>query len=285
MRLGVGLDIQLEEPELIARAYADAGYGAAICPQVRLDQRERIHAIRQAFQWHDVILAEIGVWNNMLDPDPLRRAANLKVNIERLALGDELGALCCVNIAGSFDPECWDGPHPKNLSDEAFELTVQNVRHILNEVKPKRTRYTIEPMPWAIPDSPDGYLELIHAVNHPMFGAHLDPVNMINCPRRYYENAAFLGECFSKLGPWIVSCHAKDILLSNSLTVHLVERRPGLGKLDYAAFLHLLNRLPGDIPLILEHLPQADYPQARDYLLKVAEENNLSFTKPGQGAS
>ncbi len=280
MRLGVKLDTHSDDPEAIARAYVDAGYSAAVCPPVSLDQPERIRALREAFARHDVMLAEVGVWNNMLDPDPAQRAANVEANIRALALADELDARCCVNIAGSFNPTHWDGPHPRNLSEEAFELTVQNVRQIIDTVKPKRTFYTLETMPWVIPDSPDSYLKLIEAVDRPMFGVHLDPVNLINCPVRYYDNAGLLRECFTKLGPWIVSCHGKDILMRDQLTVHLDEVRPGLGALDYKVFLQELSRLTRDVPLILEHLPQEEYPAAREYVVGVAAEIGLSFHMP-----
>jgi sugar phosphate isomerase/epimerase len=280
MRLGVYLDTRSDDPEEIARAYIDAGYSTAVAPPVSLEQPERIHAIREAFARHDVMLAEVGVWNNMLDPDPVQRAANVEANIHALALADELGARCCVNIAGSFNTTRWDGPHPRNLSEEAFELTVQNVRQVIDAVKPRRTRYSLETMPWVIPDSPDSYLSLIEAVDRPMFGAHLDPVNLINCPARYYHNADFLRECFSKLGPWIVSCHGKDIIMHDQLTVHLDEVRPGLGALDYKVFLQELSHLTRDVPLILEHLPQEEYPAAREYVVGVAAEIGLSFHMP-----
>jgi sugar phosphate isomerase/epimerase len=283
MRLGVGLAIQSDDPEEIARAYVAAGYSAAICPPVSLDQPERIRAIRESFARHDVMLAEIGVWNNMLDPDPTQRAANVEANARALALADEVGVLCCVNIAGSFNPVKWDGPHPRNLSEEAFELTVHNVRRIIDAVEPKRAFYSLETMPWVIPDSPDSYLSLIEAIDRPGFRAHLDPVNMINCPSRYYDNAGFLRECFAKLGPWIVSCHGKDIVLQDQLTVHLDETRPGLGALDYAVYLQELSRFPGDVPLMLEHLPQEAYPAAREYVLEVAVRAGLSFHIPEEG--
>jgi len=283
MRLGVGLDVPSHDPEEIAHAYVKAGYGAAVCPQVSLDEPQRIRAIREAFARHDVMLAEVGAWNNMLDPHPARRAANLEANVCALALADQVGALCCVNIAGSFHPTRWDGPHPRNLSEEAFELTVQNVRQIVDAVKPKRAFYTLETMPWVIPDSADSYLRLISAIDRPMFAVHLDPVNLINCPSRYYNNADFLHECFSKLGPWIVSCHAKDIIMYEQLTVHLDEVRPGLGALDYEVFLKELNRLPGDVPLLLEHLPQKEYPAARDYVMGVAAQVGLTFHTSKRG--
>ncbi len=281
MRLGVFLPIDSDDPATIARAYVAAGYSAAVCPPVSLDEPERIRAIREAFADHDVMLAEVGVWNNMLDPDPQRRAANIDANIHQLALADELGAVCCVNIAGTYHPTCWDGPHPHNLSREAFEQTVENVRRIIDAVKPRRARYTLETMPWTLPDSVESYRRLIEAVDRPMFAVHLDPVNLINCPARYYANAELLRDCFAQLGPWIVSCHAKDIILRDTLTVHLDEARPGLGMLDYQVFLRELARLPGDVPLILEHLPPEEYPPAREYVLGMAARAGVSFHTPG----
>jgi sugar phosphate isomerase/epimerase len=269
--------LETNDPEEMARAYVAGGYNAAVCPRASLDDPQRIRAIRDAFARHDVMLAEVGVWNNMLDPDPAKRAANLAANVRGLALAEAYGAVCCVNIAGSFNPTKWDGPHPRDLSDEAFELTVQNVRHILDAVKPARAFYTIETMPWAVPDSPESYLRLIEAVDRAMFAVHLDPVNMINCPSRYYDTGAFLRECFRLLGPWIVSCHAKDIVMRPELTVHLEEARPGLGTLDYATYLREISRLERDIPVMLEHLPQGEYPAARDSVVGMAAREGLSF--------
>jgi sugar phosphate isomerase/epimerase len=277
MRLGVGLDFQTEDPEEIARGYYQAGYSAAICPPATIDQADRIQAIRKAFQRWDILLAEVGVWNNMLDPDPHKRADNLEANIRGLALADEVGAVCCVNIAGTYNPDMWDGPHPLNLSAQAFEETVKNVRQIIDAVKPRRARYSIEGMPWAVPDGPDSYLDLIKAIDRPAFACHLDPVNWVNCPSRFYNNAGFLRECFSKLRPHIVSIHAKDINLSDELTVHLSEARPGLGKLDYAVFLQEANRLGADMPFLLEHLPADQYPPAREFVLSAAKQAGVAF--------
>ena len=280
MRLGVGLNIPSDDPEEIARAYIEAGYTAAVCPEVTLDQPERIRAIQNAFSKYDVLLAEMGVWNNMLHPDAQIRAANVQKNIDTLAVADEVGVCCCVNIAGSFDPDCWDGPHPKNLSEEAFVQTVENVRHILATVNPKKTVYCLETMPWVIPDSIESYLRLNETIDHPKFGVHLDPVNMINSPTRFYNNTGFLRECFTKLGHKILSVHAKDIRLEATLTVHLDEVRPGLGNLDYRTFLIEMSKLPIDTPFVLEHLPQDEYPPAQAYILNMAKENNIPFYSP-----
>jgi sugar phosphate isomerase/epimerase len=96
--------------------------------------------------------------------------------------------------------------------------------------------------------------------------------------QRYFANAALIRECVAKLGPHIKSCHAKDIALSDRLTVHLDEVRPGLGGLDYRTLLRTLNGLNSDLPLMLEHLPaEADYDQAASYLRSVARELSVGL--------
>jgi sugar phosphate isomerase/epimerase len=132
-------------------------------------------------------------------------------------------------------------------------------------------------MPYMLPDSPDSYLELIKAIDRDRFAVHLDPVNMISSPQRYFNNAGFLSECFAKLGPYIKSVHAKDITIMPELTVHLEERRPGLGSLDYAVFLREISKMK-DIPMMMEHLDkQEDYLLAAQYIRKVASETGISF--------
>jgi sugar phosphate isomerase/epimerase len=128
-----------------------------------------------------------------------------------------------------------------------------------------------------LPDSPDSYLELINAVDRRQFAAHLDPVNMISSPQRYFNNASFLRDCFSKLGSHIKSIHAKDITILPELTVHLQECRPGTGYLDYAVFLQEASRLR-DIPFMLEHLEtQKDYKLAADYVREVGKNTGILF--------
>ncbi|MCL5269736.1 MAG: sugar phosphate isomerase/epimerase, partial [bacterium] len=80
-------------------------------------------------------------------------------------------------------------------------------------------------------------------------------------------------DCFAKLGPWIVSCHAKDIILRDRLALHLDETRPGTGHLDYRTYLRELERHSPKTPLIIEHLATAeDYAAARDYIKATAAE-------------
>ena len=269
VRLGGPVYVHSKDPEEMALAHRKLGYRAAYCPTIALGDRERIRDVSKAFAKHDVVLAEVGRWCNLLDADPVRRAANLKNVIEGLALAEALGARDCVDIAGSYNTKSWFGPHPKNLSKEFFDASVENARKIIDAVRPTRAKFCYEMMGWALPDTPDAYLAMLKAVDRPAFGVHLDACNVVNSPQRFYRNTDVINECFDKLGPWIASCHAKDLAWSDpvEMNVHLLEVIPGTGVLDYTAYLKRVAALPGEVPLMLEHLKNADeYDKARGYI-------------------
>src|SRR5205823_8952388 len=201
---------------------------------------------------------------------------NLDYVTERLAVAEAVGARCCVDIAGSYNPKSWYGMHPGNLSQQFFDATVENCRRVIDGIKPSRTKFTIEMMPWSLPDGPDAYVDLIQAVGRKTFGVHLDVCNVINSPRRFYNSGDVIRECFRKLGPWIASCHAKDLQWIPEYNVHFLEVVPGRGEVDYRSYLKELSKLPVDAPLMLEHLKTAEeYDEGKRYIMKVAGELGL----------
>ncbi|MCP5520910.1 MAG: sugar phosphate isomerase/epimerase [Verrucomicrobiales bacterium] len=273
-----------KDPDELARAHRQLGYDAAYCPGVSLDDTDRIRALREAFAREHVVLAEVGRWVNLLDANPDQRRANLATVTDGLALAEEIGALCCVDIAGSFSPKEWYGPHPDNVSPRFFEAAVENARKIIDAVKPKRAKFCYEMMGWALPDSPDSYLELMKAIDRPAFGVHLDPCNLVNSPSRFYRHRELLHECFNKLGPQIVSCHAKDLTWDVEMNVHFREVQPGLGAIDYAPFLKRLAALPHQPPLMMEHLRTAEeYAAAATHIRQVAREHDVTLPAPVVG--
>ncbi len=271
LRLGGPVFVKTDDPDQLALAYTKLGYRAAICPDIPLRESARIEALSRAFQRHDVVLAEVGRWVNLLDADPKLRAKNLADVTDGLALAEAAGALCCVDIVGSYNKTRWDGPHPDNISQLAFDAAVENARAIIDAVKPTRAKFCYEMMPWTIPDSVESNFKLVRAVDRRAFAVHLDPCNIVNSPERYYRNTDLLNECFDRLGPWIVSCHAKDLRWETGGNVYFREVRPGAGGLDYRTYLTRLSQLPHSAPLIIEHLPNAqEYELAKQHILKIA---------------
>ena len=280
MRLGAPV-YGANDPASWVEAHRKAGYSAAYCPGPVMKSpadEALIKAYATAAEKAGLVIAEVGAWSNPIATDEAERKKALDMNIQRLALADRIGARCCVNIAGARGKK-WDGPHPDNFSAETFDLIVQTVRKIIDEAKPTRTFYTLETMPWIFPDSPDSYLDLVKAIDRKHFAVHLDPANLLNSPRRFFDNAKLIRECFAKLGPYIRSCHGKDMTLSDKLMVHLDECRPGTGSMDYTTYLTELSKLSdADTPLMLEHLPnEQEYTQAAHHVRAVAETAVVKF--------
>jgi sugar phosphate isomerase/epimerase len=278
IRLGGPIFLKSDDPAELAREHRRLGYSAAYCPGATAGDADRVRAIRSAFATEQVVIAEVGAWRNMLDPDGQKRADNLKYVTDRLALAESVEARCCVDIAGSYNPTVWYGADPKNLSQEFFDATVENCRKVIDAVKPRATKFSIEMMGWSLPDGPDTYLRLIRAVDRPGFAVHMDVCNGINSPTRFYHNREFIAECFTKLGRWIVSCHAKDLAWIPEYNVHFKEVVPGKGQIDYAEYLRQLSRLAVDAPLMLEHLQTPEeYTEGRDYIKSVGSRIGVSF--------
>jgi len=276
LRLGGPVFEKVQDPEGWVAALKKLGYSAAYCPVGPDAGEDVVRAYEETAAKAGIIIAEVGAWSNPISPDEPTRKAALEKCRTHLALADRIGARCCVNIAGSRS-EKWDGPDAANFTKQTFDMIVETTRSIIDAVKPTRTYFTLETMPWAYPDSPDSYLQLFKAIDRRQFAVHLDPVNLVCSPQRYYGNGQLIRECFEKLGPHIRSCHAKDILLHPQLTTHLDEVRPGTGGLDYAVFLKELSKLPGT-PLMIEHLSKPEeYAQAADYIRGVAKTIGLSF--------
>ncbi len=254
------------------------GYSAVYFPVDYTADIKTIDAYKKAANDRDLIIAEIGVWDNLLSSDSDQRKKALEKSIKQIELADYVEAKCCVNIAGSYSSQ-WDGPCKENYTQKALNEIVEISQKIIDESKPKNTFYAIEPMPWMYPDSIESYLELIELIDREHFGVHLDPVNIITHPRLYYSNADFLKDCFNRLGKYIKSIHAKDIILSGNLTVHLSECRPGLGELDYETFLMCANELDNDTPFMLEHISEAsECDKAIMYVKEIAEKVSVSLS-------
>ncbi len=276
VRIGAPTFFPDDDPVAWAKNAREQRYRAVYAPNVSLTDQNRIKAIRDAVAENDLVIAEVGRWCNLMDADPEKRKQNLKTVIEGLALADELDAKCCVDIAGTFDTESWFGPSPKNMSEEYFDLAVENARTVIDAVKPKRAKFAYEMMGWAIPDTPENYLRLLKAVDRPGFGVHIDVCNMINSPDKFWNVTRLINEAFDLLGPWIVSCHAKDLRWIREMNIHFQECPLGEGCMDYTTLLQRLATLNHDVPLMIEHMKDHDeYLKCRDFLIDIAPKANV----------
>jgi len=258
------------------RIVKDIGYKAVTFPlQPEADRAEALE-YAAAMRENGIVCAEVGAWSNPLSRDAAERGAAMRKNVAALELAEEIGARCCVNIAGSLSA-AWDGPHKDNLTPETFNMIVKNTQAIIDAVKPVKTKYTLETMPWAYPDSAESYRDLIAAIGRAAFGVHLDICNMVNGIGRYFNNAQLIDRCFDLLGDTIVSVHLKDVKLSQKMTVHIDEVQPGEGDIDLSRIFVRCADLDPGLTLIIEHLKSnEDYASAFSFFMSIIKNSGLA---------
>ncbi|HTL51151.1 MAG TPA: TIM barrel protein [Planctomycetota bacterium] len=275
MRLGGPVFLKDPTPESWIAALHREKYSAAYSPigpdSPGASDSALIAAYRAAAARANILISEVGAWSNPMSADANTRKAAIAKCQRALALADQIGANCAVNITGSRG-EQWDGGDARNFTADTFDRIVAVTRTIIDGVKPRHAFYTLETMPRMLPDSAASYLALLKAIDRKQCAVHFDPVNLVASPRIYFDTGGLIRDFVKKLGRHIKNCHAKDILLQPQLTVHLDEVRPGLGNLDYRTFVTAIHRLNPQIPLMLEHLPNpAEYRAAAKHVRAIAK--------------
>jgi sugar phosphate isomerase/epimerase len=278
MKLGGSIAAPFTGAEEWGRLLERSKFAAVTCPVTCAAKESVVQEVLRQAERLGVTIAEVGVWKNPLSTDTGERETSLRFAKDQLAFADEIGVPCCVNIVGARGVR-WDGAYPDNYSEETYRAIVASIRDIIDSVRPRRAFYTIEPMPWMVPDGPDEYLQLIRDVDRERFAVHVDFVNMISSARRFLLAQDFIEECFEKLGPFAKSCHAKDVRLEHPFTTMLREVAPGEGTLDYAKVLGAADRLlPKDMPFLLEHMQtDQEYAAAYEYVAEIAEREGIAI--------
>ena len=269
IRIGGPVFAPVDTPEQFVRHLREQGFAATYHPRFAdpVLLREAVAALAEA----DIVIAETGAFGiNVLDPDAGQRERNIAEICRRLESADSIGSLCCVAHGGWVGGNSFNKHHPDNFSARSVDNLVAAVQRIIDTVQPRRAKFVLETESRYLPDSADLYLEILQAVDRPAFGAHLDPVNITSSPRRFYGSGDFIRDCFAKLGPHLVSCHAKDTQMPRHVQVRFDETFAGNGSLDYHAYFTELAKLDADVPLMIEHVNARQLRWATDYLYEQA---------------
>lgn len=278
MRIGGNILKEYKDVEEWLAIVKDLNYSTVLSPVSKENATEdEIEAFLLCAGDNDITIGEVGVWNNPISPKEDERLQAIAYCKRRLALAERLGANCCVNVGGAKG-DVWSGCYKGNFSHETYTQLVETIQEIIDAVKPTKTFFTIEPMPWMVPHSPEQYLQLIKDVDRQAFGVHLDFVNMINNPERYALRDEFIDHCFDLLGPFIKSIHLKDLKGFEEFPCHLEECPPGDGDIDLGKVLVNCEAIGEDVSVFVEHMDAyEDYKKAVAYVRALAREVGVTI--------
>lgn len=238
--------------------------------------------IREVFRDHELPICCISAYTNIVHPDEKKRKSLLERVKATLRLARELGTPYVISETGTFATESDWVHHPKNKTEEGYEICREVIADLANEAYNHGSVFLVETYVNNVIGSVDETLRLFSDVDSPGLGLLMDPTN-------YFEDHNIddmdgeLNRVFNALEKTICIAHAKDVKraedesekhadidAAESHTFRGVGKvelpAPGLGSLNYDLYLKRLSRLHPNIPIIIEHLEEPDVPRAKKFL-------------------
>ena len=205
-------------------------------------------SIREEFDARNITIEAINGLYNMIHPDTEVRADGLRRLRAMASFCDGLGTSVVHLWAGSRDSDSMWGYHPDNHSPEAFNDLVASTRQCVQVAEEYGITLAMEGGITLTPiHSALVYRRLLDEVDSPLLKIKLDVGNLFpegELPR----HREILDEAFALLREDIIIVDAKD----NDRDGWCGHLLPGQGLMDYDHVVSLVNKLPLDVPFMMD---------------------------------
>ena len=116
MRLGIASALSHNSPQQWAEQLKAIGCKSTVFPLNCNDDKVLVRAYVEAAKENDIVIAEVGIWNNMLDSNLEKRKVNIDYAIRQIKFADEIVLVCAVNIAETPHGPRWAAGYRDNFS-------------------------------------------------------------------------------------------------------------------------------------------------------------------------
>jgi len=268
--------------EMVKRV-RDSGYTAAnasIRRSIWLDASDsEIRELTDALKRYDVDFFDMHTTGSNIHPDPVEREKVYRYTVDSCVAAEKTGCRMVTTHTGSAGNERAMSPHKDNWTWATWKESVRVMRKILKDTAGMKVPLAVEATNMTAMNNPRAHLQLIEEIGDPRLKVCIDPVNMINLSC-YYRNTELIEECFDLLGNHIIAAHAKDsYILPNKMSAYITEVAPGKGVIDYETYLVRLSRLDWPRVLLIEHIPDEEYPGAKKYIEDTAARVGVKMYK------
>ena len=248
--------------------------------------KDKAKKVRDTFRAHDLPICCVSGYTNIIHPDKAEREKRVGYLKEIIRNARNFGSRYVISETGTYNTESDWVAHPKNKTEEGFEECRKVIAELSQEAYDHGAVFLLETYVNNVVGSVEETVKMFAQVDHPGLGLLMDPTN-------YFESHnidsmdKILHQVFDTLSDKIKIGHAKDVKRSgddkaekhanigdeDALESHTFRGvgeielpAPGLGSLNYDLYLKLLARKHPNIPVIIEHLEEADVPRAKKFL-------------------
>ena len=244
--------------------------------------REKAMAIRDKFRDANLPVVCVSGYTNFIHPDPVKRGQNINYLKAMIRFAGDLGCTYVASETGTYNEESdwvWDA---RNATEAVYQETLAIVKDIVAYAEKCGVTFLIENYVNNVIGSVAQVKRLFADVSSPHLGLLCDPTN-------YFDESNIdqvdetLQRIFDELGPLMKVAHAKDCARATDTSEKHADidadeshtfrgaggvelPAAGLGVLNYPLYVKLLAKYHPNMPLIIEHLEEADIPRAKGFV-------------------
>lgn len=248
--------------------------------------KEKTRRVRDTFRDHNLPICCVSGYTNIIHPDLAHRKANIDRLKEIIRHARDLGSPYVISETGTYNTQSEWMSDPKNRSEEGFETCRKVIAELAQEAYDHGAVFCLETYVNNVVGSVEETVRMFAQVDHPGLGLLMDPTNYFE-DHNIDDMDKVINQVFDTLADKIKIAHAKDVARSDgdksekhadigdadALASHtfrgvgeIVLNAPGTGALNYDLYLQRLSEKHPNIPVIIEHLDEADVPRSKAFL-------------------
>lgn len=244
-----------------------------------------LEANREEYERAGAMLRDGGVtvaqanprYEMLVQEDEERRALGIRQLQAACRVAGWLHARTVYVRPGSRNPAGPWTPHPENTSLRTLLRLIKSLRQVAPAAEEAGIPFAIEGGSTCSLDTPERVRDVIEAVGSPALGFNADPVNFVRSFDDLYHSASLTHRLFDCCARYTVCAHAKDITYENTIPIRLRECVLGTGLFDNAVFVQRFEQCCPDGFILIEHLPDAQIPAAKEALDRVVSGSRLRW--------
>lgn len=241
--------------------------------------------VRDVFRANDLPICCISGYTNIIHPDLENRKANVERLKEIIRNARHFGTPYVISETGTYNTESEWMSDPKNKTEEGFETCRKVIAELAQEAYDHGSMFLLETYVNNVVGSVEETVKMFAQVDHPGLGLLMDPTNYFE-DHNIDQMDKVLNQVFDTLADKIKIAHAKDVARAkdstekhadigddDALASHtfrgvgaIALDAPGMGVLNYDLYLQRLSEKHPNIPVIIEHLDEADVPRSKKFL-------------------
>ncbi|MDQ0972613.1 L-ribulose-5-phosphate 3-epimerase [Neobacillus niacini] len=216
--------------------------------------------VASAFSKHNVQIAVLGCYFNMIHPDLVQRRKGIERFKEHIRFARDFGCSIVATETGNVNPEIFYTE--ENFKEEPFLEVVESVSELVKEAEKFGVIVGIEAGVNHPIYSPKAMKRLLDSINSKNLQVILDPVNLLTIDN-YQNQEEIFQEAMDLFGERVVILHAKDFIIENN---QLVPTAVGKGLLNYKYIIEEIKKKKPFINILLEETKEPFIDQSIAFL-------------------